>query len=593
MSEQGAVRSTWITHAYQLLVVVPALAFLRSRCPDLRDEVLDPAVLSFAIAVAAVDLIPVPAWGGMQLSLSFPLLLGVAIIFDPPVAMLIALVGSVDPREFRREVAILKALYNRSQMAVSILAGSALLPSPRFARGRVVPAPPGDPRRRVGRIRRSTRGSSPGSKPSSATRRSGTSSVAMHGPAPYEFLLSYLGLGLFGAVIAQFYRAEGFWSVIVFLGPLVFARQMYFRSRALADRLAEQNEILGEQTRRLEDLLEKQHHTVDELRELNRMKGEFVAVVSHELRTPVTALLGYAKTLRQPEFAEDPKMRAEFLERMERQSERLLLLVDNLLTAANLESDQVRVRVGRVLFEDLVREVVESLGTRGEPRPRRHRRRAPGPDDRPAAALARPAEPRRQRDQVLARRLAVRARRVASTATTSCSRSATTGSGSSRRTRTASSTASIRWTRRARARSAAAGSGCRWSARCSRSSAARSRSTARPARGAGSPSACRSSTRGCTPRMTGRASSSRAANRRHAPRGTRRDPGDGESVASQIRSRRLRGSVGEGGLEPPRPCGHRNLNPARLPIPPLARGAAHRSSGLRATARRVAASGDG
>ena len=30
--------------------------------------------------------------------------------------------------------------------------------------------------------------------------------------------------------------------------------------------------------------------------------------------------------------------------------------------------------------------------------------------------------------------------------------------------------------------------------------------------------------------------------------------------------------VGEGGLEPPRPCGHRNLNPARLPIPPLARG---------------------
>jgi signal transduction histidine kinase len=93
------------------------------------------------------------------------------------------------------------------------------------------------------------------------------------------------------------------------------------------------------------------------------MKGEFVAVVSHELRTPVTALLGYAKTLRQPEFAEDPKMRAEFLERMERQSERLLLLVENLLTAANLESDQVRVRVGRVLFEDLVREVVESLGS--------------------------------------------------------------------------------------------------------------------------------------------------------------------------------------------------------------------------------------
>jgi len=362
VSEHERVRSSWVTTLYQLLVVVPALAVLAFTLPDLRDEVFDPAVLSFAIAVAAVDLIPVPAWGGMQLSLSFPLLLGVAIIFDPPVAMLIALVGSVDPREFRREVAILKALYNRCQMAVSILAGSAffhLLASPEDAWYQLL----------LGILVAASvayainAGLVAGLEALQRDTSIGHVLGRMHGPAPYEFLLSYLGLGLFGAVIAQFYRAEGFWSVIVFLGPLIFARQMYFRSRALADRLAEQNEVLGEQTRRLEDLLEKQHHTVDELRELNRMKGEFVAVVSHELRTPVTALLGYAKTLRQPEFAEDPKMRAEFLERMERQSERLLLLVDNLLTAANLESDQVRVRVGRVLFEDLVREVVESLGT--------------------------------------------------------------------------------------------------------------------------------------------------------------------------------------------------------------------------------------
>src|SRR5437879_4216588 len=36
-------------------------------------------------------------------------------------------------------------------------------------------------------------------------------------------------------------------------------------------------------------------------------------------------------------------------------------------------------------------------------------------------------------------------------------------------------------------------------------------------------------------------------------------------------ARMSRTTAGEGGLEPPRPCGHRNLNPARLPIPPLAR----------------------
>jgi signal transduction histidine kinase len=349
----------WIQIAYQLGVVIPLLTYLAISLPGARDE-FDWSILLFVIAVAAVDLIPVPAWGGMQLSLSFPLLLGVAIIFHPPVATLIALLGSVDPREFRREVSFLKAVYNRSQMALSILAGSVLF--------HLV----ADPDSVWYVLLLGIVLAASAAYVLNASLVAGLEAlqrgltvwqvlVKMHGPAPYEFLLSYIGLGLFGAVIAQFYLAEGFWSVVVFLGPLVFARQMYFRSRALADRLSEQNQVLADQTRRLEELLEKEHHTVDELRELNRMKGEFVAVVSHELRTPVTALIGYAKTLRQPEFADDAKMREEFLERMERQSDRLLRLVENLLTASNLETHQLPVALGRVLFEDLVREVMEGL----------------------------------------------------------------------------------------------------------------------------------------------------------------------------------------------------------------------------------------
>jgi signal transduction histidine kinase len=349
----------WVQIAYQLGVVVPLLTYLAITLPTTRDE-LEPSIVLFVIAVAAVDLIPVQAWGGIQLSLSFPLLLGVAIIFDPPIATLIALLGSVDPREFRREVSLLKAVYNRSQIALSILAGSALfhvvadLDSDWYVLllGTLLAAFAAYALNTslVAGLEALQKGFTPRQV-----------LMKMHGPAPYEFLFSYIGLGLFGAVIAQFYRTAGFWSVAVFLGPLVFARQMYFRSRALADRLAEQNEVLADQTRRLEELLQKEHHTVGELIELNRMKGEFVAVVSHELRTPVTALMGYAKTLRQPEFADDDKMREEFLERMERQSDRLLRLIENLLTASNLETHQLPVAVGRVLFEDLVREVMEGL----------------------------------------------------------------------------------------------------------------------------------------------------------------------------------------------------------------------------------------
>lgn len=352
----------WRSNLFQVLVIVPLLGYLAFTLPDHRDELFRSSVLLFILTVAVVDLIPVPAWGGMQLSLSFPILLGVAIVYPPQVAAVIAFFGSFDPRELRLRMPPLRAVFNRSQMAASTLVGSALFhlvgeaegPVGRLVLGVVLAA-----------IAAYAINALSVAIHQALLRGIGVGQVLgkMHGAAPYEFLLSYIGLGLFGAVIARFFVTEGFWSVVVFLGPLVFARQMYFRSRGLADRLAEQNTILAEQAERLAVLLEKEHHTVDELRALNRMKGEFVAVVSHELRTPVTALIGYAKTLRQPEFANDVVMREEFLERMERQSDRLLRLVENLLTASRIESQQLPLALGRVLFEDLVREVIESLAT--------------------------------------------------------------------------------------------------------------------------------------------------------------------------------------------------------------------------------------
>ncbi len=346
--------------ALRMGVVVLTIGWLAAVLPGSADQVFDPAIVFFILAIAIVDLIPVPVWGGMQLSLSFPILLGVAVIFDPPVAALIALLGSADPREVRREVSPSMAIFNRSQVAISVLLASGIFhaaasqASPWYA---LIPAV------FVAALVAYAVNVVAVAAEHSLKNRVPLRRVMgkMHGSAPYEFILSYIGLGLFGAAIARFYITDGLWAVMVFLAPLIFARQMYFRSRALADQLAERNTLLAEQAERLEGLLHKEHETVDELRELNRMKGEFVAVVSHELRTPVTALIGYAKTLQQSEFADDVVLRAEFLDRMERQGDRLLRLVENLLTASRLESRQLPVSTGRLLFEDVCREVVESL----------------------------------------------------------------------------------------------------------------------------------------------------------------------------------------------------------------------------------------
>jgi signal transduction histidine kinase len=64
-----------------------------------------------------------------------------------------------------------------------------------------------------------------------------------------DFLVGYMGLGLLGLAFAVLFEKAGAWSVPAFLAPLVFARQMFFRSQALEEahvELQESSAILRE-----------------------------------------------------------------------------------------------------------------------------------------------------------------------------------------------------------------------------------------------------------------------------------------------------------------------------------------------------------
>jgi two-component system phosphate regulon sensor histidine kinase PhoR len=91
------------------------------------------------------------------------------------------------------------------------------------------------------------------------------------------------------------------------------------------------------------------------------MKSDFVSMASHELRTPLTSILGFVKTLQQAELGDDPELRDEFLTRMERQSDRLLRLVDQLLQAARLQTEGAEPKIERFDFTYLAREVVSAV----------------------------------------------------------------------------------------------------------------------------------------------------------------------------------------------------------------------------------------
>ena len=86
------------------------------------------------------------------------------------------------------------------------------------------------------------------------------------------------------------------------------------------------------------DAWERQEQTMRRLRELDQAKNDFVATVSHELRTPLTSIRGYTDLLRQGVLGEVPGEQQRALEVIDRNADRLLQLVGDLLTLAEIDS---------------------------------------------------------------------------------------------------------------------------------------------------------------------------------------------------------------------------------------------------------------
>ena len=78
---------------------------------------------------------------------------------------------------------------------------------------------------------------------------------------------------------------------------------------------------------------------VTELKKMERMRKDFVANVSHELRTPLTVLKGYLETLQDMDDGESRLLTTSF-QQMQGQTERMQLLVDDLLFLTHLETQQ-------------------------------------------------------------------------------------------------------------------------------------------------------------------------------------------------------------------------------------------------------------
>lgn len=97
--------------------------------------------------------------------------------------------------------------------------------------------------------------------------------------------------------------------------------------------------------------LEAQHH-------IFRLQEDFMSTLSHEIRTPLGFIKGYTTTLLRPDTSWDAQTQLEFLHIIDKETDRLQELIDDLLDSARLQSGRLNMDFQVVRLDALVNDVI-------------------------------------------------------------------------------------------------------------------------------------------------------------------------------------------------------------------------------------------
>ena len=104
-------------------------------------------------------------------------------------------------------------------------------------------------------------------------------------------------------------------------------------------------------------------HDLTRIKQLENTRQEFVANVSHELRTPLSLIKGFVETLLEG-AKDDPLQTTQFLRTIEKHTDRLTYLIEDLLTISRLERGQIIMNLHQVDLYAETERVVDDLRAR-------------------------------------------------------------------------------------------------------------------------------------------------------------------------------------------------------------------------------------
>jgi len=110
---------------------------------------------------------------------------------------------------------------------------------------------------------------------------------------------------------------------------------------------------LAEKTQRLQQ-------AYDKLKELDRLKSNFLATMSHELRTPLTSIIGYSEMLASGMAGEMTKEQTNFVQTIRTKGDHLLELITSLLDMSKFEQGQIYLKLEPIDPQKLIDEVLRT-----------------------------------------------------------------------------------------------------------------------------------------------------------------------------------------------------------------------------------------
>ena len=103
------------------------------------------------------------------------------------------------------------------------------------------------------------------------------------------------------------------------------------------------------------------HRMADALAEANRVKQEFVAMISHDLRSPLTAVQCTLELISDGAYGELKEIGFKRVKTAERETDRLIALINNLLDIEKLEANQMSLDLAPIELAQLVETATESV----------------------------------------------------------------------------------------------------------------------------------------------------------------------------------------------------------------------------------------